>query len=137
MTRPRTAAILAGDPRMDCLGNHWPAIVSETPMNADHLVVLCTCPTAHDADAIATAVLEERVAACVNRIPGVRSAYRWEGRIEKDDEVMLIIKTTMSHFDRLEALIRSLHPHDVPEIIGLPIVVGSRAYLDWIGESVA
>lgn len=105
-------------------------------MTTDHLVVLCTCPTLHDADAIATALLEERLAACVNRVPGLASMYRWEGKIQKDDEVLLIIKTPVASYDRLEATIRSLHPHDVPEIIGLPIVVGSKSYLEWVTESV-
>jgi periplasmic divalent cation tolerance protein len=106
-------------------------------MNSEYLVVLCTCPTAGDADAVATALLEQQLAACVNRVPGVRSMYRWEGKVEQDDEVMLVIKTATRHFERLEAAVRTLHPHEVPEIIGLPVVVGSRGYLDWIGESVS
>ncbi len=106
-------------------------------MATDQLVVLCTCPTLHDADALATALLEERLAACVNRVPGLTSIYRWEGKIKKDDEVLLIIKTTTACYDRLESTIHALHPHDVPEIIGLPIVAGSKRYLDWVTESVA
>lgn len=111
--------------------------VSETAMKTDHLVVLCSCPTMHDADAISTALLEERLAACVSRVPGIRSMYRWDGKAQRDDEVMLIIKTAAGTFERLEQAIRALHPHDVPEIIGLPIIAGSRRYLDWIDESVA
>ena len=106
-------------------------------MNTDHLVVLCTCPTLHDADAIATALLEERLAACVNRVPDTRSIYRWQGRIEKDDEILLVIKTTRARFDAVEAAISALHPADVPEIIGLPIVVGATGYLDWVTEAVS
>ncbi|MFQ5636320.1 MAG: divalent-cation tolerance protein CutA [Gammaproteobacteria bacterium] len=104
-------------------------------MNAEYLVVLCTCPAAATADAVATALLEQRLAACVNRVPGVRSMYHWLGRVEHDDEVLLVIKTAARHFERLEAAIRAVHPAEVPEIIGLPIVAGSRDYLDWIGES--
>jgi len=106
-------------------------------MNTDYLVVLCTCPTAGTAQAISTALLEQRLAACVNRVSGVRSMYRWAGKIEHDDEVMLVIKTATGHFARLETTIRSLHPADVPEIIGLPIVMGSGDYLDWLGESLS
>lgn len=106
-------------------------------MNTDHLVVLCTCPNAGLAETITTALLEQRLAACVNRIPGVASMYRWEGRVEHDDEVLLVIKTAARHFSALEESIRELHPADVPEIIALPIVMGSRPYLDWIEESVA
>lgn len=104
-------------------------------MNTDYLIVLCTCPSAGDADAITTALLEQRLAACVNRVPAVRSMYRWEGRIETDDEVLLVIKTTAQNFDRLEETIVAMHPHDVPEVIGMPVVVGSKAYLDWVEES--
>lgn len=110
--------------------------MSETSINTEFLVVLCTCPTAGDAEAVTTALLEQRLAACVNRVPGIRSMYRWEGRVEHDDEVLLVIKTAARHFGRLEETILALHPHDVPEIIGLPIVAGSRGYLDWIGASV-
>ena len=106
-------------------------------MNTDHLVVLCTCPDAGNADTITTALLERQLAACVNRVSGIASTYRWEGRVEHDDEVLLVIKTAARHFAALEETIRELHPADVPEIIGLPIVMGSQPYLDWIGESVA
>ena len=105
-------------------------------MNTEYLVVLCTCPTAGAADAVTTALLEQRLAACVNRVPDVRSTYRWAGKIVRDDEVLLVIKTAARHFERLEAAIRAVHPHDVPEIIGLPILVGSQDYLDWIETSV-
>ena len=105
-------------------------------MNSEYLVVLCTCPTAGDADAVTTALLEQRLAACVNRVSGVRSMYRWQGKIEHDDEVLLVIKTSAERFDELEAAIRSVHPAEVPEIIGMPITAGSAAYLDWIAESV-
>jgi periplasmic divalent cation tolerance protein len=105
-------------------------------VSADFLVVLCTCPTREVASAIATAVLEERLAACVNQLPGIKSLYRWEGRIEDDEELLLLIKTTSQLFPALEEMIRDLHPYDVPEIIGLPLTVGSKDYLAWIRNSV-
>jgi periplasmic divalent cation tolerance protein len=105
-------------------------------VSADFLVVLCTCPTREVASAIATAVLEERLAACVNQLPGIKSLYRWEGRIEDDEELLLLIKTTSQLFPALEEMIRDLHPYDVPEIIGLPLTVGSKDYFAWIRNSV-
>jgi periplasmic divalent cation tolerance protein len=105
-------------------------------LSADFLLVLCTCPTREVASAIATALLEERLAACVNQLPGIKSLYRWEGRIEDDEELLLLIKTTAQRFPALEEMIRDLHPYDVPEIIGLPLTVGSKDYLAWIRNSV-
>ncbi len=105
-------------------------------MDADCLLVLCTCPTREAATAIATALLEERLAACVNQVTGVKSLYRWQGRVEDDDELMLLIKTTSARFPALEEMIRNLHPYEVPEIIGIPLTIGSEAYFDWIRNSV-
>ena len=101
----------------------------------EHLLILCTCPSPNDADAVATGLLEERLAACVNRVPGIKSLYRWEGRVTHDDEVLLLIKTSANLFERVEQTIKALHPHEIPEIIALPIVAGSAEYLRWIGES--
>jgi len=114
----------------------WELLAGLNEMNADCLLVLCTCPTRAAADAIATALLEERLAACVNQVTGVRSLYRWEGRIEDDDELMLLIKTTAALYPALEEMIRNLHPYEVPEIIGIPLAIGSKAYFDWIRNSV-
>ena len=105
-------------------------------MDADFLLVLCTCPTRAAANAIATALLEERLAACVNQVAGIKSLYRWEGRVEDDDELMLLIKTTTAQYPALEEMIRNLHPYEVPEIIGIPLAIGSKAYFDWIRNSV-
>jgi len=104
-------------------------------MNADFLLVLCTCPDHRAASAVATALLEKRLAACVNQVPGVRSLFRWKGRIEKDDEVLLLIKTTVDRYADLEETILKLHPYELPEIIGVPLTIGSEAYFDWIRQS--
>lgn len=107
-------------------------------MNAavsDFLLVLCTCPDDGSAAALATALLEQQLAACVNRVPGMKSLYRWEGHVEKDDEILLLIKTRAALFGELEAAIRRLHPYEVPEIIGLPLAAGNTEYLDWIRSS--
>jgi periplasmic divalent cation tolerance protein len=109
------------------------------PMDADYppgyLMVLCTCPSQSAAGAIATALLEERLAACVNQLPGVKSMYRWKDRVETDDEVLLLIKTTTRNFAGLEDTINRLHPYELPEIIGVPLTAGSDAYFDWIDNS--
>ena len=101
-------------------------------MSPDFLLVLCTCPTSSAATAIATALLEEHVVACVNQVPGIKSMYRWEGRVEHDDEVLMLIKTTGQLFPQVEATIGKLHPYELPEIIGVSLAAGSAAYLDWI-----
>ena len=101
-------------------------------MSTDFLLVLCTCPTHSTATVIATALLEERITACVNQVPGIKSMYRWEGRVEHDDEVLLLIKTTSQMFPRLEEIVGKLHPYELPEIIGVPLSAGSEAYLNWI-----
>jgi len=102
-----------------------------------YILVLCTCPSHTTADAVTTALLEERLAACVNRLPGIQSSYRWEGRLTHDDEILLFIKTSQRLFERLEKTIKTLHPYATPEIIAVPIVAGAADYLRWIEASTA
>ena len=101
----------------------------------ESLVVLTTCPDEASAARIAGELIESRLAACVSR-QAVRSTYRWQGRIEDEPEVLLLIKTVGSRFAELEMRLKSLHPYDVPEIIALPITAGSAAYLSWLGTEV-
>ena len=105
-------------------------------MTTTPLIVLCTCPDGTAADAIASALLEAGLAACVNRIDGVESLYRWEGTIQRDQEVLLLIKTTAVAFGEVEDAISDLHPYELPEIIGVPVTQGSAPYLDWLTKSV-
>ena len=105
------------------------------PMPSTHLIVLCTVPDGVVADRIAQTVIEERLAACVNRIPGVSSIFHWHGKVQHEDEVLLLMKTVSQAFPALEARIRTLHPNTVPEIIAVQIAAGSAPYLDWITES--
>ncbi|KPL18734.1 MAG: hypothetical protein AMJ92_06630 [candidate division Zixibacteria bacterium SM23_81] len=86
---------------------------------------------------IARTLVEERLAACVNLLPQIRSVYRWEGKICDEPEYYLIIKTRQSLFGALQERIRALHSYDVPEIIALPIVEGLHAYLEWIKQETA
>ena len=96
------------------------------------IVVLVTVGSEQEAETIATALLEERLAACVNMTGPVRSLYRWEGRIADDQEWQLIIKTQARLFEALAARVRALHSYDVPEIIALPVLAGTTDYVDWI-----
>lgn len=101
-------------------------------MKNEVLVVLCTFPDEKQARQIGAALVEKQAAACVNLVPGLRSIYRWEGKVNDDSEVLGIIKTTRSGFARLEALLTELHPYEVPEVLALPVEAGSTAYLDWV-----
>ncbi len=96
------------------------------------LIVFCTCPDESVADRIAMALVEERLAACVNRVPGVVSTYRWQGSVHRDAEVQLLIKTTRDRFVALRDRILTLHPHELPEIVAVDIALGSTLYLAWI-----
>lgn len=101
----------------------------------DALVVLCTCPDEASAVEIAKALLAQGLAACVNRLPGVRSMYLWEGQMQDDAEVLLVIKTRKDLYPALEAGIRARHPYEIPEIIGLTVTAGAAPYLDWIKQA--
>jgi periplasmic divalent cation tolerance protein len=96
------------------------------------LAVLCTCASDDDARRLANTVVEERLAACVNILPGIRSIYRWKEQIESEQEVLLIIKTARHRFAALRDRLAALHPYDTPEIIALPVVAGFEKYLTWL-----
>ncbi len=98
-------------------------------------VVLSTAPSDEVAQRIARTLVEERLAACVNIVPGVRSIYSWEGAIQDDQELLLVIKTTGARRDSVVARIQEVHSYDCPEAVALPIVAGSTAYLTWLASS--
>lgn len=100
------------------------------------LLVHCSCPDAATAQAIAQALVEERLAACVQIVPGMRSIYRWQDRIEHDDEVLLLIKTTAAHWSALVARVSQLHPYEVPELLAFTASAGSPAYIDWLDRQI-
>lgn len=104
-------------------------------MSENHIVMLCTVPDHGSGQHIALALVEERLAACVNLVPNVVSTYRWEGKVEKADESLLIIKTSASRFESVRAAISLLHPAKVPEVIALTITAGSEEYIRWISEN--
>jgi periplasmic divalent cation tolerance protein len=104
----------------------------------DKIVVLVTCASAGQARKIARALVTARLAACGNVIEApVRSIYRWKGQVASAKEFLLVLKTSRKRFAAVERAVRALHAYDVPEIIALPILGGSRGYLKWISESVA
>lgn len=97
-------------------------------------LVLSTCPDPQTADVLARSLVEERLAACVNVLPGVVSTYRWQGAVERADEVMLLIKTTADRQDALIERLQALHPYELPEAVAVEAVGGLAAYLAWVAE---
>ena len=106
-------------------------------MVTDKIVVLTTCESLDQARTLARALLEQRLAACVNILPGATSIYRWKGEIEEAPEVSLLIKSRRDVFPQLQAAIAHLHTYEIPEAIALPIVAGSDAYLHWLDRETA
>ena len=98
-------------------------------------LALCTCPDVDSARTLAHALVDEHLAACVSRVPGITSVYAWQGRIEEDTEVLLLIKTTSERFAALRERVVALHPYDVPELIALDIDDGLPAYLQWLQQA--
>jgi periplasmic divalent cation tolerance protein len=100
------------------------------------VVVLCTCETEAEAERIAGTLVGERLAACVNILPAIRSIYRWKEVVEDAREVLLFIKSTSNGFPALRDRITALHSYETPEIIALPVVTGTEKYLTWLAEQV-
>ena len=104
-------------------------------MPDSHCIILVTCPDRGSATRLASALVEEGLAACANLVEGVTSIYRWQGEIRQDAEVLLVIKTRAARFADVERRVQDLHPYDVPEVIGCDITAGSAPYLNWIDEN--
>ena len=98
----------------------------------DKIVVISTCESPEQAARIAHHLVDARLAACVNIIPGVQSIYRWKGAVEDASELVLLIKTRRDLFDALRAELKKVHSYELPEVIALPIVDGSESYLGWL-----
>ena len=101
------------------------------------LMVFCTCPDRDTGGRLAGAAVKKRVAACVNMVPGVVSVYEWEGEVEREEEVLLVAKTTQEAFSALETLWEKMHPYELPEIIAVRVEDGSEPYLQWINGIVS
>ncbi len=102
----------------------------------DTVVVLVTAPSADKAAEIARTLVEEQLAACGNILPGLRSIYRWEGKVQDEPEALLILKTRANLFEALRARVVALHPYQVPEVLRLDVAAGHLPYLQWLGDSV-
>lgn len=102
----------------------------------DARVLLCTAPDREVADRLAAEILEVGCAACVNVVAGVSSIYRWEGEIQRDEELLLVVKTDRRRVRAAIGVIERVHPYDCPEAIALPVTEGSAAYLAWIRDEV-
>ena len=100
------------------------------------IMVYVTVSSSDEGKRIAKALVEERLAACVNQLPGVRSTYRWQGKIEEGGEELLIIKTSKDLFAALQKRVCELHSYAVPEVIAVPVTAGSEPYLQWLDEQI-
>ena len=100
-----------------------------------HIVIFVTVQDAAQADKIAGKLAADKLIACANIVPGIRSIFRWKGKVDRAQEVLLVLKSRRRHFPSIVKTVKALHSYDVPEIIALPIVEGSKDYLNWITES--
>ncbi|XP_056136593.1 protein CutA homolog [Lampris incognitus] len=112
------------------------SMASETYTSGTHSAAFVTCPNDAVAKDLARGIVEKKLAACVNIVPAIKSVYEWQGKIEEDSEVLLMIKTRSSKVPALAEYVRSNHPYEVAEVISLPIDQGNPPYLKWIGDVV-
>ena len=101
-------------------------------MDDDAIVVFLTAANGEEATRLAEMLVGAHLAACVQILPEIESVYRWQGKIERNSEVLLLAKTTRGNFDELEREVRALHSYDTPEIIAVPVLIGSGPYLEWL-----
>lgn len=104
-------------------------------MREDYLVILVTTAHKKEAERIASALIEQKLIACANILSGISSIFRWKGKICREQEAILIMKTTFEKFEDIVAKIKELHSYEVPEIISLPVIKGNKDYLDWVKNS--
>jgi len=104
-------------------------------MSDDAIVVFMTATNGEEATRLAEMLVGAHLAACVQILPEIESVYRWQGKIERSSEVLLLAKTTRAKFDDLEREVRALHSYDTPEIVAVPIVAGSAPYLEWLVQA--
>ncbi|MGH7826510.1 MAG: divalent-cation tolerance protein CutA [Candidatus Binatia bacterium] len=103
----------------------------------DFIIVFVTAGSSTEGDQLARALVNERLAACVNRIKSIKSVYRWQGQVEESEEELLIIKSKKELFRSVEKRVRELHSYSVPEVIALPIIEGSQGYLEWLEQQLS
>ncbi len=105
------------------------------PSTSDFIVVYITAPNQEEAQSLAQALVKEKLAACVNIIPGIQSVYQWDNAIQTDQELLLICKSRTERFEALSKRVQTLHSYDVPEIISIPLQNGSEPYLNWVRDN--
>lgn len=103
-------------------------------MDQEYIIVFITVPTSDDGCKIARTLVGEKLAACVNILPGIRSVYTWEDEVCEDQEVLLMIKTRAEIFEDLSARVKKVHPYDLPEVIAVSLTAGAADYLNWIDQ---
>ena len=103
-------------------------------MRVSALICFCTCPDAETAERIANALVDERLAACINILPGVRSVYRWQDEVECSDEVLMLVKTMRDHFERVKTRLLELHPYELPEVLAVDTDHAHPDYLAWVAD---
>ena len=109
----------------------------EADMSDEFCIVIVTVGKAEEAEKIASALVEERLAACCSLVPRIRSIYRWKGEVHRDEETLMLIKTRRTGFEALRRRVAALHSYEVPEIVALPVVAGHQPYLDWLAQEVS
>lgn len=113
------------------------APIEANSMTEQVIVALSSCPDEAAAQRLAQALVSEQLATCVNRLPGMTSTYFWDGRLQDEAEILLIIKTTAARLAELQARLTALHPYDLPELVALPVVGGNEPYLQWVRNGVS
>jgi len=106
------------------------------PQGTDVRAVLVTAPDLESAEKLGRTLVQEGLAACANLVPGVVSLYRWAGSLQRDEEVLMILKSTAAAVEPLRARVEALHPYDVPEVLALPVAAGHEPYLAWVRREV-
>jgi periplasmic divalent cation tolerance protein len=102
----------------------------------DYITIFCTSPDLDTARKISEELVQSRLAACCNILPGIQSIYHWENILQQDDELLILIKTRSDIFSEVERKIKDIHPYSVPEIIALPLIHGNVEYLNWMDDNV-
>jgi len=113
------------------------ALLEANSMTEQVIVALSSCPDEATAQRLAQALVSERLATCVNCLPGMTSTYFWDGRLQDQAEILLIIKTTAARLAELRARLAALHPYELPELVALPVMGGNEPYLQWVRNGVS
>ncbi len=106
-------------------------------MTEQVIIAISSCPDEATAQRLASALVQERLATCVNRLRGATSTYFWDGRLQDEAEILLIIKTTAARLAKLDARLKVLHPYELPELVAIPATGGNEQYLEWVRSGVA